>query len=239
MQKKKKPAGEDTGAEQTAADTAGRRAADKRFNESVNALASNSEDTLWIRLDNTHVTDAKSQRLCEALKKNTHALSLDLSANDLSDAGVSALCAVLSSGAAPDLIELRLMDNKIGPKGMEAIKELGKARKTLKVETGTTLKLSSSGHGTGPGGGAKSQNPASTNSSGGASGGSNSLGDSAIIRKYFQVGNDDEDEDEDDSQDIGVDTSGGEREGATGLDPEQLSALLWDKVRTQTTVLNT
>lgn len=172
------------------------------------------------------MTDAKAKKLCTALEKNTHALSLDLSNNDLGNAGVKAICAVLAAGAAPDLIELRLLDNPIGEEGLEAVKELEKARKTLRIETGSTPPVVPIPV---PPSAPKGPSPitSSPNGAGEGSGENKSLADSAIVRKYFQVGNDDgEVEDEEVATGEGV-----ESEAGGGMDPEQLSALLWDKVR--------
>ena len=186
-----------------------------------------------MRLDNSNITDAKTNKLCNALEKNTHALSLDLSNNNLGDAGAKALCAVLSTGAAPDLIDLCLRDNPIGEEGLKAIKDLEKSRKSLKIVTGMTpppTPIPPFGASKGP----SPVMPAPGDSNSTATGSSNaysannnnnnsnkSLGDSAIVKKYFQVGNDENDEVDDEVEDM---------EGEGGIDPEQLSALLWDKV---------
>jgi hypothetical protein len=208
-------------------DAAARRSATKRFNEAVSSLSANNDDELWVQLSNLYIDDTKAEKLCDALQKNTHVLSLDLTNNELGDAGVVALCDALSTGAAPDLITLRLQDNAgITKQGMDAIHELNKTRKSIKIETGTTPKLPSSPTASGHGG---------SSSGGGLTKTSNnqSLGNSEFVRKYFQVGNDDDDDDED--NDNGVDTGSGGVHGEDGtmggMDPEQLSALLWDKVR--------
>lgn len=183
----------------------------------MTSLSSNSDDDLWVQLSNMHIDDSKAEKLCDALKKNTHVLSLDLTNNELSDAGVLSLCDALSTGAAPDLITLRLQDNVgITKEGIAAIHELAKTRKSIKIETGMTPKPSSPPP--------SSQNIAP---SGGLTKTSNnqSLGNSEFVKKYFQVGNDDDDNDDED--DNGAD---GENGMMGGMDPEQLSALLWDKV---------
>jgi hypothetical protein len=161
-----------------------------------------------------YIDDSKAEKLCAALKKNTHVLSLDLTNNELGDPGVLSLCDALSTGAAPDLITLRLQDNDgITKEGIEAIHELTKTRKSIKVETGITPKPSSS----------PPSSPQNAAPSGGLTKTSNnqSLGNSEFVKKYFQVGNEGEDDDGDVVDD-------GTTQG--GMDPEQLSALLWDKV---------
>ncbi len=219
-QKKKKATGEE-GEAAPGPDPATRRAADRRFSAALDALAANSEDALWVRLDDTLVTDAKAEKLCEALAKNTHALSLDLSNNGIGDGGAAALAAALSAGAAPDLIELRLVENPgIKEEGLAALRELAAARKTLRVEVGSSAPPPP-----------PPQPPQHAQGNQAAPNGSNSaLGDSDIVKKYFQVGNDEEEGEEGGG---GVYGSGddGDQEGGAGLDPEQLSAMLWDQVR--------
>lgn len=195
-------------------DAAARRAANQRFSDAVASLASNSDDDLWVRLAGAMVTDDKVDALCAALEKNTHVLSLDLSDNELTDVGVEKLCNTLRSGAAPDLIELLLRDNTaIGAIGTDALKALSGSRKSLRVESGASAPPAP------PPGAASGGKDASL---------SGSLRDSAIVRKYFQVGND-EDEGESRGELAGSEQSAGDENG--GLDAEQLSVLLWDQVR--------
>jgi hypothetical protein len=242
LQKKKKSFGEDgatTSTDSQSPDAAARRSATKRFNEAVTSLSSNSDDDLWVQLNNMYIDDAKAEKLCDALKKNTHVLSLDLTNNDLSDVGVIALCGALSTGAAPDLITLRLQDNAgITKEGINAIHELNKTRKSIKIETGVTPKPSS------PSSKNTSSSGSSASTSAGTTGGltktsnNQSLGNSDFVRKYFQVGNDDDDEDDSGDGD-GVNGGGGGEDGMmNGMDPEQLSALLWDKVSRRSLIMS-
>ena len=211
--------------QQSTPDAAARRAATKRFNEAVTSLSSNSDDDLWVQLNSMYIDDSKAQKLCDALQKNTHVISIDLTGNDLSDAGVHALCNVLATGAAPDLITLRLQDNPgISKEGIDAIHELIKTRKSIKIETGTSPKPTSP---------SSTSNKTNNNTLAGNNATNQSLGNSDFVRKYFQVGNDDDDGDDPDGDGGGGANGGGNgEEGALGgMDPEQLSALLWDKVR--------
>ena len=224
-------------------DPAARRAGDRLFTAALSSLASNREDVLWVRLDNSYITDAKVEKLCTALQQNSHALSLDLSNNLLTDAGVIPLCAALAAGAASDLIELRLNDNPIGEDGMQAVLELASSRKTLRIDSGMSPPPVAAAETTSPSHGQPMPLYATTGTGTGTTNGM--LADSAIVRKYFQVGNDDDDDDDDDGGggasnalnshnpfSTGDDMGGsGGHEMVTGMDPEQLSVLLWDQVR--------
>ena len=247
LQDKKKPTGtDDIDSPLPSPDAATRRAADKRFTAAISSLTANSEDELWVRLDNAYLTESKTKKLCEALKANTHVLSIDLSGNNLGTAAVVALCSTLSSSsAAPDLIELRLMDNPVGETGLDAIKELAKVRKTLKVETGASTtpvavaaptqspqqqqEVASSTSATSA---ATTTTAAATAATAAAT---TSSGKSNIVSKFFQVGNDDDGEDGGDAGGGGAsgDGQGGgyaDNDTSMGLVPEHMSALLWDKV---------
>lgn len=187
----------------------------------MTSLSSDSEDDLWVQLSNVYIDDSKAEKLCAALQKNTHVLSIDLTKNEITDTGVFSLCNALSTGAAPDLITLRLQDNdKITKEGIEAIHELMKTRKSIKVETGITPKPSSAP--------SSSSSPQNLAPPGGLTKTSNnqSLGNSEFVKKYFQVGNDDDIDEE-----IDLTDEADEQDGTMGgMDPEELSALLWDKV---------
>jgi Leucine Rich repeat len=183
-----------------------------------------------------YIDDSKAEKLCDALKKNTHVLSLDLTNNELSDVGVHALCDALSTGAAPDLITLRLQDNAgITKNGIEAIHELAKTRKSIKIETGSTPKPSPPMASSSQINSTKTAAASGSNTTAGGltkTSSNQSLGNSEFVRKYFQVGNDDEDADEGGDGDGDGGNGGGSGEDGMmgGMDPEQLSALLWDKV---------
>jgi len=138
-----------------------------------------------------------------------------LSQNDLGDASVWALCDAFLNGAAPDLIELLLRDNPdIGLEGKEALRALTTARKNLAVDTGVTARAQDSSD-------AVPQHELGTGTGG-------SLRDSAIVRKYFQVDEDDDD-DGGGTEETRADAIGGGEDAH--MDPEEVSALLWDQVR--------
>lgn len=73
-------------------------------------------------------------QIADALEANKTVISLDLSSNVISDEGVQQLVKSISSGAAPDLIELNLEGNNITEKGKTALESLKKTRKLLKVK---------------------------------------------------------------------------------------------------------
>ncbi|GAB4816319.1 hypothetical protein N2152v2_003365 [Parachlorella kessleri] len=236
-------------------DAATRKEADKRFHDAVELLASDSDDSMWVRLDGAHVPDSKIAKLCEALQQNKQILSLDLAGNHITSTGATVgsrwgstgavvLAGCLKGGAAPDLIELNLQDNPIDGDGQTALEELQQARRSLKVSLGPSQPpppepqqqqpKQQQGQGRKPGGTWQQQG------SGPGSGGlSKSLAESvknnALLRQFFQVGNEDEDEDESKGAEGGVADQGAsapsaaEQEGGR-LTAEHLSQLMWDQV---------
>ena len=228
-------------------DAAARRTAERRFAEAVALLLADSEDALWVRLDEALVGDDRVPALCSGLEASKHVLSLDLSANPLTGAGVAALCSALASGAAPDLIELRLRGVDLGEEGAAAVEGLHVTRKTLRVETGELALPPPAA--AGPEGGAAArqqqhhqhqhQHHQQQHLQAGASGGGalatpNGVGADAgrdggggsLVRRYFQMGNGEDDDDEEEEE------QGGQTGGAPEeLDAEQVSVLYWDQVR--------
>lgn len=199
---------------------AARREADKRFNETIALISADSEDALWVRLNDIHIDDSKAQRLCDALRRNTHMLSLDLSeSSQLPEAAIQAVCDALRDGGASDLIELKVP--VLTPDGMKAVREVEKARKNVRVQlilppppTGTPI----------------APNPTATNhelnnSAENRTNVNNGQGylDSTIVRKYFQI-------DDDASQASAGGTSQLDDAEGNAQDPEQLCAFLWDEV---------
>jgi hypothetical protein len=154
-------------------------------------------------------------------------LSLDLSDNDLTDQGVSTLCDALRDGAAPDLIELKLLDNpRVTVEGLDALKALEKCRKNVRTDTGSSASLSSSSQ----------RNDRTTHRVAGQprgiGGDGGGLPNSSLVKKYFQVGGDDDDDGE---VEIVDDTQNHDIVGRDGdmldMDPEQCSIALWEQVR--------
>ena len=84
----------------------------RRLRSCLSLLHANDEDTLWVSLSACHINDEHVGLICSALEHNTHVLSLDLSANDISIAGFEALSACLVNGGGLDMIELDLRGNK-------------------------------------------------------------------------------------------------------------------------------
>ena len=165
----------------------------------------------------------------KALETNTVILSLDLSKNNLTDAGACALAEQLSqTNIAPNLIELVVRDNcGIGEQGTAALEGLAATRKSLRVVLGTEEAE------------IPQQQETSTVNKKGMS--DDAARNSAVVRKYFQVGNgDDDDDDDDDDSDgssnsnngNGVNRQNGQLAGDddNAVDPEQLAIELWDQL---------
>ena len=172
----------------------------KVFRAALHSLSSNSADALWVRLDNCMIGDDELKSLCDALRKNTHILSLDLSDNDFTDAGAHALSKCLMEGAAPDLIELLMRNNDIGEEGMEAIAELARARKVLKVDVSSTQRIQVMADVTG-----MHHDNSST------------AGYSNLVQNIFQMGGDDE-----------IDLEEEENNNMSNMEEECI--FLWDEV---------
>lgn len=116
--------------------TAEKSEADRRIATAVRQLKSNDEDEIWVKLSQCHLRDSKAKQISEALQQNKFLTSLDLSSNRITDGGAEALVAVLSHGAAPELIYLDLRGNPLTEAGTSALAGLMKSRKQLTVETG-------------------------------------------------------------------------------------------------------
>ncbi|DBA84663.1 hypothetical protein WJX77_003902 [Trebouxia sp. C0004] len=135
--KKHKKKTEHANANQPAEPSAAEKAdADRRIATAVRQLKSNDEDEIWVKLSQCHLHDSKAKQISEALQKNKFLTSLDLSSNRITDGGAEALVAVLSHGAAPELIYLDLRGNPLTEAGTTALAGLMKSRKQLTVETG-------------------------------------------------------------------------------------------------------
>eukprot|EP00933_Yihiella_yeosuensis_P034060 TRINITY_DN2760_c0_g1_i2.p1 TRINITY_DN2760_c0_g1~~TRINITY_DN2760_c0_g1_i2.p1 ORF type:complete len:384 (-),score=100.37 TRINITY_DN2760_c0_g1_i2:227-1378(-) len=92
-------------------------------------------EVLW--LGNVGMTDSDVATLCDCLKKKGGDMtSIDLSHNQLADAGIQKLVSGLASGLCPKLEELWLNGNAFGELGENMLKSgLGALRKNLKVHT--------------------------------------------------------------------------------------------------------
>jgi hypothetical protein len=195
--------------------------ADRRFQESIQLLVADSGDDLWVKVDKINLDSNRLSQLCAALRKNTSVLSLDLSdVEGMSGDAVETLCCTLKDGAAPDLIEL-----KVPPLDSDAkshLSELSKARKNIRVQQQCTATKSTNN---------QSQPVTKVPLNGKASSRNGDFQNSSIVRKYFQVGNEDE---EDESPSSGVTAPGSElfsaEDTSSYMEPEQHAALLWDRV---------
>eukprot|EP00927_Polykrikos_kofoidii_P080870 TRINITY_DN77870_c0_g1_i1.p1 TRINITY_DN77870_c0_g1~~TRINITY_DN77870_c0_g1_i1.p1 ORF type:complete len:271 (+),score=60.36 TRINITY_DN77870_c0_g1_i1:216-1028(+) len=70
-----------------------------------------------MRFSFMNLTDEDLKEILPLLKGNEDVLELDLSQNDIEDAGVQSLVATLAGGAAPNLRELKIFCNKFGDLG--------------------------------------------------------------------------------------------------------------------------
>ncbi|KAK9791595.1 hypothetical protein WJX73_010266 [Symbiochloris irregularis] len=136
--KKKKPqsptAASELPADQSAAKTASKAENEARFNAAVKSVVSNDEDLLWMRLDGCNVHENKTRKLAQALGKNKHLTSLDLSGNQINNDAIRELVEALENGAAPELIFLDVRNNPFGVDGEDALESLQRSRKQLRVE---------------------------------------------------------------------------------------------------------
>lgn len=201
-------------------------AAERRFQQSLQMLRADSGDDLWVKIEKINLDNNKLSQLCAALRKNTSVLSLDLSdVEGMDGVAVETLCGTLKDGAAPDLIELKVpplqsSDAKV------TFSELSKARKNIRVQTCTTAKPPVQ----------QSNDQSSTNGKPSSRNGKFAQ-NSSIVRKYFQVGNEDEDDNENDEvqgHKFPFGAAVGDDEdnfsSSSYVEPEQHAALLWDRV---------
>ena len=204
----------------TAADMAARRASDKRFSETVALISADSEDELWIRLDGIYLDDSKVQKLCVALRRNTHMLSLDLSeTSQLPEGAVQAICGALQDGGASDLIELKVP--VLTPDGMKAVRKVERARKNVRVQL--MLPPPPTGAPVAPAPTTSTNREATINANKASATDGQGYRDSAIVRKYFQI-------DDDPSEASAGGTNQLDDTEVNAQDPEQLCAFLWDEV---------
>lgn len=153
-----------------------RREGEKALNAALKSISSNSEDALWVRLDECMIEDHHISRLCAALENNTHILSLDLSGNQITDEGVFQICDCLAQGAAPDLIELNMRNILIESDGEKSIANLIKMRKVLRVNVSAAPQNAS-----GEEGSVASEESEDSKESGERS--------SSLVQNIFQMGN--------------------------------------------------
>ncbi|CAE7918493.1 unnamed protein product [Symbiodinium necroappetens] len=88
-----------------------------------------------MRFSFLQATDEDLAEVIEKLKGNEDVTELDLSHNHIKDAGIQALVAALSSGAAPKLRELKVYSNEFGKLGETMLTQgLPIFRKNLQVQ---------------------------------------------------------------------------------------------------------
>eukprot|EP00928_Gymnodinium_smaydae_P003757 TRINITY_DN11329_c0_g1_i1.p1 TRINITY_DN11329_c0_g1~~TRINITY_DN11329_c0_g1_i1.p1 ORF type:complete len:297 (-),score=87.14 TRINITY_DN11329_c0_g1_i1:107-922(-) len=88
-----------------------------------------------LRLGFFGLADEDMQEVIDLLKGNDDVTELDLSHNQLNDAGVQALVAALAAGAAPNLKDLRIYKNEFGALGKTMLTQgLAVFRKKLEIK---------------------------------------------------------------------------------------------------------
>ena len=204
----------------------------RRLRSCLSLLHANDEDTLWVSLSACHINDEHVGLICSALERNTHVLSLDLSANDISSAGFEALSACLVRGGGQDMIELDLRGNKqlreaeegSGEPVSAALETLRRERRVLNVLVGAEgretievievreVRSAVSTAALGEQTGVSSQTVASP-----------AQNYSDFVQNIFQMANEEEDE-SDESEEGGCDED-------VYLDMEEEHARLWGEVR--------
>merc|ERR1712039_589740 len=70
-----------------------------------------------IRLSFASLTDEDLPEVIDRIRKDEDVKELDLAHNHIKDAGIQALVAALSAGAAPNLAELKVYSNEFGDLG--------------------------------------------------------------------------------------------------------------------------
>ena len=173
----------------------------------IDSIQKNEEDVLWVQLNSCGMDDGDVEKLCAALKTNTHVLSLDVSGNVITEMGIVALCDCLKEGGATDLIELNVKNQQVSleDKGADALRSMMDVRRVIKVEW-----LSNLAPGHQPGDGCDGEQQQSSDQY------------SRIVQDLFQVGNGDGDEELNDNQYM---------EHAEQLNIEEEVCVLWEEVR--------
>lgn len=170
------------------------------------------------------------KKICAALQKNTTVLSLDLSHNLITDAGVLHLCKALQEGAAPDLIELKMHDNiGVNDVGLEALKDLQSVRKTIRVEMQAQVvevpATAGDRHSIGNQGSEDAQESRDSSKV-------DKLQQSSLVQRLFQVGGPEFGKEAEDVDDGGLQNENYMEMSEQNVEPEELSKLLWNEVRT-------
>ncbi len=173
----------------------------------IDSIQKNEDDVLWVQLNSCGMDDGDVEKLCAALKTNTHVLSLDVSGNVITEMGIVALCDCLKGGGATDLIELNVKNQQVSleDKGADALRSMMDVRRVIKVEW-----LSNLAPGHQPGDDCDGEQQQSSDQY------------SRIVQDLFQVGNGDGDDELNDNQYM---------EHAEQLNIEEEVCVLWEEVR--------
>ncbi|KAL6772337.1 hypothetical protein ACKKBG_A29840 [Auxenochlorella protothecoides x Auxenochlorella symbiontica] len=207
--KKKKKANGEASSEASRVDAEVRKQQQERVSNALADVRANSSGSIWVDLSSAAVDSKTVKKLCAHLAANTEILSLNLAGNCLDDESAESLARALAQGAAPNLIDLDLRDNPLSPAAEASVRATLKERKILNVELGPLPAPVAAP----PAEAGKEE----AGKEGGASL-SGSLRDNPYVRRFFQVDEDDQDE-------------GQALESPTEqVDPEQLSAELWEQV---------
>merc|ERR1712070_1118488 len=105
------------------------------------ALMEANEGPERVELSVCRISDVEIPLLVAALKKNTSVTFLNLAFNHISDVGVQALATAFATGAAKNLKELTLHNNKFGEIGKNIMKGIGIMRKGLKLNMESSLDI--------------------------------------------------------------------------------------------------
>merc|ERR1711957_937024 len=88
-----------------------------------------------MRLSFSSMTDEDLSEVIERIRKDLDVTELDLSHNHIKDTGIQPLVAALSTGAAPNLKELKVYSNEFGDLGKTMLTQgLPVFRKKLEVQ---------------------------------------------------------------------------------------------------------
>lgn len=179
---------------------------DATIRAAIDSIQKNEEDALWIQLNSCGMDDGDVEKLCAALKNNTHVLSLDVSGNVITDTGIMTLCDCLKDGGATDLIELNVKNQQVSleDEGIDALRGMMDVRRVIKVEW-----LSNRVADHQPEDGRDDEQQQTTDQY------------SRIVQDLFQVGNGDEEEEQNDNQYM---------EHAEQLNIEEEVCALWEEV---------
>ncbi|CAG9464485.1 unnamed protein product [Pedinophyceae sp. YPF-701] len=212
-----------------------KKVADTKFKSTIKALGDDLECICDLRRCN--ITDERVQKLCSVLESATNLITIDLVDNVISDSGLSHLAGALGSGAAPEVLDIKLWGNPLGENAANVVEGLRKLRPGVTIyiaepgeaaptsPKGKGKRHSSSGTGgpgspkrkSGDGSAEKAVVPAAEKTaSGTAPGPSSDSPNSALFNRMFSRGNDDTD-DSGDASDV-MD------ESARDLDPDQIWA---------------